>query len=156
MADKSELMEALESAVVEAFETMAFAEVMGNEELDRLPEWISGSVWTYISVDNPVGTVLHFAVKKEHALNMVEVVAETEDEEELKELMKDTVSEYINTIGGRFGTALLPEGEKVIVGLPEIAEVNEEFKEKIAGKLNLIISFNVEEQDVLCCLEKWE
>ncbi|MCP4723435.1 MAG: chemotaxis protein CheX [bacterium] len=154
MADKTEILEALENAVSEAFETMAFAEVMGKEELNELPGWIDNSIWASMAIENPIKTTCHFIVQKEQAMGMVELIAETDDEEELEKLMYDTASEYINTIGGRLGLALLPEGEKVIVGLPEIVELNEETKEDMKNKIDLIVSFNVEEQEVLCCLEK--
>ncbi len=154
MADKTEILEALEESVSEAFETMAFAEVMGQEEITELPDWITDSVWTTMTIEEPIKTICHFAVKKDHAMSMAELVAETDDEDELSKLMTDTVSEYINTIAGRLGTKLLTEGEKVKVGLPEKIEINEDSKTDVAGKLDLIVSFNVEEQEVICCLEK--
>ncbi len=152
--NSTEVLSALEKAVVETFETMAFEEVISKDVRTELPDWSADAIWTSIKIMNPADMKLYFVVSKEHALNMVQIVSDSEDEEEWNKLVLDLTAEYINTIAGRFGNFMLDEGERVMVGLPEQVIFDEDFKKEFQSHVISIISFAVEEQEVLCCIAK--
>lgn len=146
-------IESLDKAVGNTFETMVFNEIIDKHSLSFLPPWTDNAIGSLIEIRRPIDARLFLFVNEDHAKEMLNIISGCDNYESDQSQIYDIIRELSNEIVGRFATGLLKKGEEVEVGLPTIIDTKQLTNTWKPDKYQLIISYQIEENEVICCLE---
>jgi len=121
MKKSMDLLEsALTTAISKTMESMTFEEVEVVLEDTRYPEDESNYCWSTLPVLSPVNGALILEISLENAEPLIKNVYGEVSEEIINEAsINDLLAEILNTIAGRFMSALLPSDQEFELGLPK-------------------------------------
>jgi len=149
--DSSEIIKAMENAVAESFETFAFSEITSKLIEDTFPDLKDNSIGASIDIIQPLEACLSLIFSKTYAQEINDLLY---GEDLNKGLLSDLIAEFANTVAGRFAAALSHNKEKIELGLPVSAEGVFLKSENKALENTVVITFDIDDQKVVCCLEK--
>ena len=111
------LDDAMDAAMSETFEGMAFSEVVRTLPKDEAVEGLEEPiVWQRIEVRSPAAGTLLLGVEESFVRRLEERVTGAESGEEAGRL--DALAEVLNALAGRWACRLSPPSEPVALGLP--------------------------------------
>ena len=113
-----ETRNALQSAVSETFENVAFAELTGfspQTQVDTIPE---DTIATQVDIVRPHPYRLLLVLEKSYATELLGLVKD-EDNPLSDDELWDIVKELINVIAGRFIVFLHPDSQDTKIGIPD-------------------------------------
>ena len=149
--DSSEIIDALDKAVSELFETITFSEVTGKLIEDTFPDLKDYSIGASIEIIRPIKAHLSLVLNKTHVQEIYDSVYGDDQDDDI---LSDLVAEFTNTIAGRFAAAIIRKKESVELGLPVTMEGIFQATENEALENTVVITFDIEDQHVVCCLER--
>lgn len=115
------LYQAMQQAVSQTLENMAFTEVLTHFDPDyAIPE--AELAWTSLLITDPVQGEIRLAMSKSLLEKLTATIYTLEPEEISPAQSKDILNELLNTIAGLFMTALLEDDQTYAIGLPQIGE----------------------------------
>jgi len=118
-----EIVEALQEAVAETMESIAFMEAFPLEEspADTAPGDLLGS---WIEVKNPVQVGLTLLVPPELAMDITRSIYGVDEDVMFSGVeARDTLAELVNIVAGRFMSKITPADLTFELGLPERCDV---------------------------------
>ena len=110
---------ALQSAVTETIENMAFMEVLLNPDA----QWDPASEATLIGrqqMVEPLQCEMQLIIPNKLIGSITDVVHSLSDSEFKDDILQDVLAEILNTIAGRFFSAILPDEQAFQMGLPTV------------------------------------
>ncbi len=113
MSTSDQLKDVMFDAVSESIENMAFMEVTHG---DNPPE--EDLMWVSMSIEDPIKDTLYLGVPEPLMKELTAGVFAMDEDELEEQLIKDTLAELLNTLGGVFYTKALPESQTYQLGLP--------------------------------------
>jgi len=115
------LYQAMQQAVSQTLENMAFTEVLEHFDPDyEIPA--TELVWTSLLISDPVQGEIRLAMSKTLLENLTATIFALELEEISPAQSKDIINELLNTIAGLFMTKLLEDDQSYAIGLPHTGE----------------------------------
>lgn len=122
--------DAVEAAINEVFESMAFMEAMSGDEEHR-PNADQPVFYTRLPIYKPSPAMVGLVIPQALAMAMAEamMMREFDMEEDEFEIM-DVLGEVANTLAGSLLTHLMPESDSFELGLPECRVIGD----CVAGK----------------------
>ncbi len=149
--DSSEIIDALDKAVSELFETIAYSEVTGKLIEDTFPDLKDYSIGASIDIIRSVNAHLSLLLSKTYAQEIYDTVYGDDQDDDI---LSDLVAEFTNTIAGRFAAAIIHKKKSIEIGLPVTMEGMFQATENKALEDTIVINFDIDDQQVICCLEK--
>lgn len=118
----SSLVDMLRNAVTESFETLAFADVTEWRGIDSVPVDLGECIGACIKVRRPISGLLALFLAREQCAEFVGAVNGADSSVYMTEteLLDDFMKELVNTIAGRFATAVAGETGVAGLGSPSI------------------------------------
>ncbi|MEZ4331080.1 MAG: hypothetical protein R3F35_04980 [Myxococcota bacterium] len=110
-------VDALDSAMSETFEGMAFAEVARGVAATASAE-PDAQVWACVDVVEPPFGPLVVVVGRAFAARLEETITGAEHGDEGGRL--DALGELANALAGRLARRIDPRGERIVLGLPKV------------------------------------
>ena len=141
------IIEALEKAVSDSLEGMAFAEIENSEKLSSLPKFSDQDYFTSIDLKSPLRGQLQMVVGEKHAFDIVASTLGQDNLDELGALVADSIGEYANTIAGCFMRNLLND-EEYELGLPVYGRIAEKKDSLELHSDSMFLSFDIEENKI--------
>ncbi len=121
MIEHKPLYQAMQQAVSQTLENMAFMEVMEHFDPDyEIPA--EQLAWTSLLISDPVQGEVRLAMTKTLLEKLTAAIFALEPEEISQAQMDDILHELLNTIAGLFMTNLLADNQTFQLGLPEAGE----------------------------------
>jgi CheY-specific phosphatase CheX len=121
MIEHKPLYQAMQQAVSQTLENMAFMEVMEHFDPDyEIPA--EQLAWTSLLISDPVQGEVRLAMTKTLLTKLTASIFALELEEISQAQMDDILHELLNTIAGLFMTNLLADNQTFQLGLPEAGE----------------------------------
>jgi CheY-specific phosphatase CheX len=114
------LNHALWEAVSKVFENMAFEEVDPVENNSQYQESSPKKLWAVLPILQPVSGEIFTCMSSKCAQQITENIygLQCQDSEVAQNAVLDALAEILNTIGGRFMSALLPSNQGFELGFP--------------------------------------
>lgn len=109
---------ALQNAVTETFENVAFAELVGFNRQNQVDTIPNDTIATQIDIFQPHSYRLLLVLEKAYAAELLGLV-EDEDNPLSDDELWDLVKELLNVIAGRFIAFLHPESQDIKIGIPD-------------------------------------
>lgn len=147
--EKNKLIDAINSALAESFEGLAFIEYDSWEIIQNIPETFTKQYITSVNICNPFKADLQLICSRQFIANTVESITGEEPADNTDEF-SDTLNELLNTFAGRFMVKLLPNGEEFDFGIPDFQQF-ENSTIKISDT-DIVLMFVFEEEKVYCVL----
>ena len=148
-------MAALQDAVRESVETLAFAEVGGWEERGTDAVEMEACIGARIQVKKPLPVVLSLFLGRRQCTELMGTVnggAFFEDDGG-EELLDDFMTELVNTVAGRFSASLAGETKVAGLGLPEPIRDWEMALGECDRKRKIV--FTIDDQPAFLCIEEF-
>ena len=147
------VIKALDNAVADAFETMAYSEIVGKQSMSALPGWTKTAVGSMIDINSPLQAKISLIIHTDHARTLLKAVSGDEDEPVDDTMVNDIIKEITNEIAGGFAGALIARGEEVSIGLPVIVDnIRDEWTRTAQNQVHSFV-YTAEDREVICCLE---
>ncbi len=129
----SNVAEAMNQAVAEVFESMAFLEAMAGEPENELGPGVS-VFYTRLPIYKPSPALVGLVVPQDLALQLAGamMMRDFNMEDDEFEVM-DVLSEVANTLAGSLLTNLMPNGDSFELGLPECRVISDAVADKEWG-----------------------
>jgi len=149
----SEVENALQVAVAESLEGLAFIEFDSVEQIPELPEITSKYYHSSIEIYTPFKGQIHFICPEPFMVNTIESITGEELEDLNNPILGDTLKELLNTLCGRFMIDLLPPETEFDFGLPTFDIISEDDELYQKQEESLVMKFIYEEDEVYCLFE---
>jgi len=153
MPDSSMKFEALEKAISNTFEGIAFSQVLDCSFLALEPELKGGEIGVCLSLPDPANLKFTLVMGKAHAVECFQAVAPGIDLEKISDyIIADFVKELTNTVAGHLNAILVPHNEDMTIGLPVLLESDELSRELKPTAKREVLRFQIEEHGLFCTL----
>lgn len=117
---KDRLFPIVYESISNAFEGMAFLEVSPDVDDDISPNQEEIWLWAKVEIKQPLRGVFVLLYPKDIAQEIADAVCNSETEPLSEKQLLDLSGEIVNTSAGKFLCDLLPNDEKVKLGIPEV------------------------------------
>ncbi len=147
------VLKALEKALNDTFEGIAFSQVLDREVLSQAAQVPKGALGAFINMPDPLEVCFVMVLSQDHALSCFESVAADLDMANLPaQVLSDFVQELCNTAAGHFNSLLAPEKKDMTIGLPCQCEGEELQRRLKPDNTSVVVCFQVEDHPVFCSL----
>jgi hypothetical protein len=117
------ILDPLQEAMRETFETLAFSEISDWKVTDTGPDTSPSCLGAAIALYHPLHCRLALLLNRDQVLEFVEIAYGPEIAASAGEngILQDSICELVNTIAGRFASALAQPDLPIALGIPETA-----------------------------------
>lgn len=151
--DDPAILDALERAVADTFEGIAFAQILEKKALTEPVKPGDDMLCSMLALVAPANLAFFMMMTRDHLKECFSQVNPGLDPDALPSaVLDDFINELTNTAAGHFMSICVPEKDDMVIGLPANPN-DEQIKQSLTpGQACKVMLYKVEEDDLYCSL----